>query len=158
MRRVIRIAGGAGLIALMMSGATIGRSSAAEEAANLIAYRQSVFRAMEDHMAAIDSIVEGKVELWHHVGDHAAAISGMSRGMLELFPHWSGPSKGPTMALPAIWKRWQDYEKAAIQFNQEAAALVTSVGMIDRRLVKQQFDRVNASCNGCHDAFLKQEP
>lgn len=140
-----------------LATAPAAAAAAEDEVANVIKYRQLVMKSLEAHMDATAAVVSGDVNYWHHVGEHAVAISGLSRGMLELFPHWTGPNKGDTRALPAVWKRWPDFEAAAVRFNAEAARLVVSIGSIDRRAIGAQLAQVEKACTACHDTFLKSE-
>ncbi len=157
MRQIFSTAFAATLLVTFTSiGATIFAVDG-DDAANIVEYRQMIMQSLDKQMEAIRSIVEGKGEYWHQVGDHAVAISGMSRGMLEMYPHWTGPKKVETRALPAIWEKWQEFQPAAVGFNQEAAQLVLAVGSIDRRAIDGQFDRLEKACLSCHETFMKPE-
>ena len=157
MRQLLNAAFGATLLiaAALMSASAFALAN--DEAANIVNYRQMVMQSLETHMEAVRAILMGDVDYWHQVRDHAVAISGMSRDMPEMYPHWTGPRRVETAALPAIWQNWRDFQNAAVHFNQEAEELVVSVGSIDRRSIETQFGRVEKACLSCHKDFMKPD-
>jgi cytochrome c556 len=68
----------------------------------------------------------------------------------DLFP--SGSDRGQTDALPAIWEKSADFEKA-VEALELAASKLGATKSADTEAVKAAFGQVGKACKGCHDSF-----
>jgi cytochrome c556 len=128
---------------------------AGADAEEMIKYRQAAMKSLGGHMGAMAQIVRGKVPFSAHMGGHAAAVAAVSREITPLFPE--GSDFGETDALPEIWKKRAEFEKAAAGASKAADALVAAVKGGDKAAIGTAFDDVGKACKGCHDEFRKKD-
>ncbi len=90
---------------------------AVDEPQNVIKYRQSVLRVINNHTAAIVAVVKGEVSFVGQVAAHARGIHEMSKLLPGLFPKGTDRNTYPeTRALPALWNDWDKFEAGAKNF------------------------------------------
>lgn len=91
------------------------------------------------------------------VAIHAAAIHEAAGKITALFPKGTGRgdfSDKATRALPAIWKDWGGFEKAAKSLADESAKLVTVAKGGDKDAIGKQIAATGKNaCGSCHKAF-----
>lgn len=134
--------------------------SAADEPINLIKYRQATMKAIGGHMGALGAMAKGEISFTDEVALHAGAINDMSQNLLRLFPEGSGYEiDKKTNALPAVWERWADFEKAVKALQDESAKMVSIAEAGDAAAFGQQVGALGRDgCTNCHDTFrYKQE-
>ena len=78
-------------------------------------------------------------------------VSETSAKLKALFPDDS--QAGDTRALPAIWANKKDFNDWIDQLAADAKDGVSSTK--DLASYKAAYDKVNASCNGCHKDYRK---
>lgn len=89
--------------------------------------------------------IEGEAS---HIRETAAHIT-------ALFP--PGGDTKPTDALPAIWRRWPEFQAKAAQLEAESARLAAVAATGDPKAIAAQFKAVGQSCAGCHHDFRAKQ-
>ena len=156
MPRCLRTAWTFGFLALALGAAP---ASAADEPSNLVKYRKATMTAIGGHMGALGAMAKGEVSFTDEAVLHARAINEMSQNLLRLFPEGSGyEADKKTNALPAIWERWADFEKAVTLLQDESAKLLAVAESGDAAALGQQVGAVGRdACSNCHDTFRYKE-
>jgi len=143
---------------LAVTGLAMPVAQAEEDPAVLIAYRQSVMKAIGGHMGAIAMAAKGDVGFTDEVAGHAQAINEMSKNLGRLFPAGSGKEAGETRALPIIWEKWDDFVVAAEAMGTESAKLAEVAKGGDRGAIAAQTGELgNKGCGGCHKTFREKK-
>jgi cytochrome c556 len=144
-------------ITLAVTG-LVAPGAAAEDPSALIAYRQSVMKAIGGHMGAIAMAAKGDVGFTDEVAGHAHAINEMSKNLARLFPAGSGKEAGQTRSLPIIWEKWDDFAAAAKALETESAKLAEVAEGGDRLAIAAQTGELgNKGCGGCHKTFREKK-
>ncbi len=139
-----------GLLAMGVLGAP---AVAADDAANVIKYRQKVMSAVGAHMGSIGAVLKGEVSFTGHVADHARALQATSMMAADIFPAGSGA--GETRAMAKIWDNWAEFEKAIKAFQVATGALVAAADSGDMAAVGAAMGNLGNACGGCHKPFRK---
>ena len=134
-------------------------ASAADEPSNLVKYRKATMTAIGGHMGALGAMAKGEVSFTDEAVLHARAINDLSQNLLRLFPEGSGyEADKKTNALPAIWERREDFEKAVKSLQDESAKMVTVAESGDAAALGQQVGALGRNgCSNCHDTFRYKE-
>lgn len=151
-RRMQRILAGA-LTATALIGATV--AYAADEPANVIAYRGSVMKALSGHIGAIASVVKGETGYSAHVGAHAQGLHATGLMLSDIFPEGSG--EGETRALPAIWQDRAKFDGVVKDFNAATAKLAEAAAGGDMAAIGAALQEVGKGCGSCHKPFRKEK-
>jgi len=154
-----------GFLAGAMLGATLAVAGlvapsavADDDPAALIAYRQTIMKAIGGHMGAIAMAAKGEVTFLDEVSGHAHAINEMSKNLARYFPPGSGKEAGETRALPVIWEKWSDFEVAIERLGTESAKLAEVAESGDRAAIAAQTGELgNKGCGGCHKTFREKK-
>jgi cytochrome c556 len=145
----------AGLMALLaVAGGVAGGVSAADDPANVIAYRQTVMKGIAAHITAVAMVAKGEVSFAGQVQAHAQAMAASARMIPDLFP--AGTDSGKTEAKPEIWKEWDKFAAAAKSLEAEATKLAEVSAGGDVAAIGAQLGEVGKSCGGCHEPFRKK--
>jgi len=152
------------LLAGFIAGAALAAASLAapgaraqDDPAALIAYRQSIMKAIGGHMGAIAMAAKGDVSFTDEVAFHALAINEMSQHLARLFPEGSGKQAGETRALPVIWEKWDDFTAAAQNLGVLSAKLAEVAAGGDRAAIAAATGELgNNGCGGCHKTFREK--
>ncbi|MDX1422379.1 MAG: cytochrome c [Kiloniellales bacterium] len=143
--------------AVAAAGLSATKAGAQDDPAALIAYRQSIMKAIGGHMGAIAMAAKGDVSFTDEVAFHARAINEMSMHLTRLFPEGSGKEAGETRALPVIWEKWDEFTAAAENLGTESAKLVEVAESGDRAAIAAQTGELgNEGCGGCHKTFREK--
>jgi cytochrome c556 len=140
-----------------------GGAFAADEPANIVKYRQATMKAISGHMAALAAMAKGEVSFTDEAFGHAHAINQLSQNIDRLFPAGSGKGEIPdveTRALPEIWHRGEDFQKAIMQLQGESKKLaeLTEDGNFEQAAFAQQVGALGKQgCGNCHDTFREEE-
>jgi cytochrome c556 len=159
LRAVGRLLAGA-IVGLGLAAANLAATyaQAQEDPAALIAYRQSIMKAIGGHIGAIAMAAKGDVSFTDEVAFHAGAINEMSKHLARLFPSGSGKEAGETRALPVIWQKWDDFTAAAENLGVQSAKLAEVAQSGDRAAIAAQTGELgNKGCGGCHDTFREKK-
>ena len=143
--------------AVCVGAAILGTAfTAVAQAPAEIAQRQEVMKANGGAMRVLAPIVRGEAP-WNAQAAGAAAASARDAAARAqtLFPAGTGPDKGQTAALPAIWERKAEFE--AIFDRQVAAAsnLVTLAAANNEAGFKAAFPALGQTCGACHTPFRR---
>jgi cytochrome c556 len=139
-------------ICMLSALATLALAVAAHAAdpAAVIKYRQSTMSALGGHMSSANAILKGEAGQKAHLAAHLDGIVATAKMARDLFP--AGSDKGETNALPAVWEKGADFQKAAAAL-EVATAKLSAAKPGDAEAVKAAFGEVGKACKGCHDAF-----
>jgi len=134
-------------------------AAAVDEPENVIAYRQSVMKAINGHAGAIVAVVKGQVSFVDHVAAHARGINAMSKLIPGIFPKGTDNLEySDTRALPDIWQDWPRFETAAKTLERESAKLVeVAEGGGDVAAIGAQLQKVGEACGSCHKPFRAEK-
>ncbi len=69
------------------------------------------------------------------------------------FPAGSGPEAGKTDALPEIWSKPAEFQKAMKLFSDAAPKLQTAANSGDVGAIRTAFGDVGKACKNCHEQF-----
>jgi len=124
----------------------------------VIIHRQGIYDVMAGHMKVLKSILFLKHPKVADVNFHAKAILEAAKHHGNAFPEGSG--KGKTAALPSIWEKPEDFQKAGQNLGKALAEFIEVSDLADEDdLPKMQsaFKKVGGACKGCHDDFRKKQ-
>ena len=141
-----------GFAAVAVGGFT---AEAADEPANVIAYRQKVMTAIVGHIGAIASVLKGEVSYTGHVASHAKSLHATSLMLDDIFPEGSGV--GETRAKPEIWRERVKFDAAVKAFQDASAGLARVAEGGDMAAIGAALGKVGESCGGCHKPFRKEK-
>ncbi len=131
---------------------------AVDEPQNVIKYRQSVLKAINNHTAAIVAVVKGEVSFVGQVAAHARGIHEMSKLLPGLFPKGTGRDAYPeTRALPALWNDWARFEAGAENLQIQSAKLAEVAEGGDLGAIGAQLQNLGKACGGCHKPFRAEK-
>jgi cytochrome c556 len=138
---------------LAVGGAISG--SAADEPANVVAYRINLMKAQTGHLRAIAAVVKGEVSYGAHVKAHADAIKAISEMVGEVFPE--GSAGGESRAKPEIWQNWDKFLGVYGNYKAAAAKLAEVAGSGDLKAIGAQLGNLGKSCGACHGPYRKEK-
>jgi cytochrome c556 len=131
--------------------------SSAVEGSDAIKERRALMKSISKEFKPIKAYAKSGEGTAADVAKHASAMNALSKKINALFPKGSGRgdfSDKETRALPAIWKDWAGFEKAASVLEQESATLVKIAGTGDQKAIAKQVGALGKNgCGGCHKPF-----
>jgi len=128
-------------------------ASAAVAKEPIVEYREGVMEAIGGHTSALKQLITGKVDFSDDAKVHVLGIAALSKLVDHLFP--IGSNKGETEALPAIWEKPADFQKAVEAFQLAAAELAKQADASPAAMAPA-FGAMVKTCKGCHDDFKKK--
>lgn len=124
-------------------------------AKGIVKERMMSMKSMGDGMKAIAVMVTGKAPYdATKTRSVAAEIQNHASGILKQFP--KGSIKGPSEALPAIWKDWDGFKGHADALARLAGQLADSADS-GKAAALGLFARMGKTCSGCHDDYRKKK-
>ena len=129
-------------------------AAAADQPANVIAYRQKVMTAIASHIGAIASVMKGEVPFAGHVASHAKSLFATSLMLDDIFPEGSG--FGETRAKPRIWRERARFNAAVKAFQEASGRLARVAESGNMAAIGAALGKVGESCGGCHKPFRKE--
>ena len=126
---------------------------AADQASDIVKYRQAVMKAMAAHMTAMSLVVKRQVSDRSQLAAHAAALRDLSGGLPKFFPRSTGSDKTKTAAKNEVWQRFAEFETASLKLQRESNLLAEAVKRRDEKTFDAQFENVANACGGCHRKF-----
>jgi cytochrome c556 len=140
-------------VVLLLAGMTV---SHAQEAEDIIKYREAVMKAYAGHMGASSRIVRGKVDIFKdQLKMHAMSMNSLAKTIGDLFP--ADSDFGETRAKAAVWEKKDEFAKA-VKANQDAAADFSSaVAGGDMDTIGKSFKVLSDSCKSCHEKFRTEQ-
>lgn len=106
-------------------------------------------------MGAISAVMKGEAGKPGHIARHAAAIASIGAIAGDLFPAGSG--EGKTNALPAIWEKPGDFEKAWMALKAASANFSKVAAGGDMAATGAAMGPVGQACGDCHKTFRKKQ-
>ena len=139
--------------ALLLAGISVAQ---AQEAEDIIKYRESVMKAYAGHMGASARIVRGKVNIYKdQLKMHAMSMNSIAKTIDGLFPPDS--DFGNTRAKPEVWEKKDEFARA-VKANQDAASDFSSaVAGGNMETIGKSFKALSDSCKSCHEKFRTEE-
>ena len=128
----------------------------ADQAADIVKYRQTVMKAMGAHMKAVSMIATKQIGNRSQLAGHAAAVRSLAAGLTAFFPKSTSPDKIYSESRPAIWQHWSDFEAAAKTLERDSANLVAAAKGKDEHALAAAVDTTNKACGGCHKQFREE--
>jgi cytochrome c556 len=127
----------------------------AQDAEDIIKYRQGVMKSVGGHMAAAGLVVQGKVNFSDDLSQHAESIARSLSKAEALFP--KGSDFGETRALEVVWKKPDDFKKVATRGGAAAAEFAKAVKVGDKAAMGAKFKDLGDACKACHKDYRKEE-
>lgn len=115
-------------------------------------YRYQVMEAVGAHMEAIVAIVRKEVEHVDHLSSHANALESLAVITPDIFPE--GSEGGD--ALPAIWKKPDDFKKKLKTFVDSASTFASAAKKNDPKEIEARLRDLGQSCRNCHRSYRKR--
>lgn len=138
--------------------ALITGSASAEDAKEVVKYRQAEMGAMAKHMGAVKRLLDGSVDRKEDLPLHTRALLDLGKDIPGQYPEGTGPDAHPkTEALPKIWKDAEGFAKAAADYEAATTALHEAAEKRDLEAAGAAFEKVGEACGGCHDSFRKDD-
>ncbi|MEX2649502.1 MAG: cytochrome c [Alphaproteobacteria bacterium] len=143
------------LAVALCAGALAGVAQAADDPAEVLAYRRHVMGTMAASISGIFAVLEGKVSYSQHVASHARALHGASLMVLDVFPE--GSAVGDSRAKPEIWTDWAKFEAGGKALQTATADLVAAAEGGDMAAIAAAAGKVGEACGGCHKPFRAEK-
>jgi cytochrome c556 len=124
---------------------------------DVIIARQELMEHAEILMEPIDTITVKEVEHEDQLRSNAEAIGAMIGALPHLFPPTTNlydpkVQEPKTLALPTIWKDFDDFYKLATAASVAAEAMADTHG---KQQLRAASLRLRASCDACHALYLR---
>jgi cytochrome c556 len=116
-------------------------------------YREEVMEAIGGHTGALAKIIGGKVAFSQDAKSHVLALASLAPMVSAIFP--PGSVTRDSHALPAIWEKPADFQKAVANFQTAVADLAKQADAPPKEMAPA-FDAVAKACKNCHDNFRKK--
>jgi cytochrome c556 len=130
--------------------------SHAQEAEDIIKYRNSVMEAYAGHMGASARIVRGRVDIYKgQLKMHADSMESIAKTVGTLFPVDS--DFGDTRAKAEIWEQKDEFNKAVNANENAAVEFNKAVSGGDTEAIGKTFKALSDSCKSCHEKFRTEE-
>ena len=126
---------------------------AADQASDLVKYRQAVMKSMAAHMTAMSLVVKKQVSDRSQLAAHAASLRDLSGGLAKFFPRGTASDKTKTAAKNEVWQRFAEFEAGFATLQRESSALAEAAKRGDGKAFDAQFENVANACAGCHRTF-----
>jgi cytochrome c556 len=144
--------------AVLATGVLSGAAQA-DDAMNVIAYRQNVMKGIAAHITQIAMVAKGEVSFTDQVAGNARSIATSAMAIPSVFPEGTamGATDAKTEAKPEIWQQWDKFTAAAENLQVQANKLADiAEGGGDAAAIGAQLGELGKACGGCHDAFRKK--
>ncbi len=141
------------MITMMLIIGFYGSNLFAQQDSAFLGYRQSLMKSLGSQMGAIGNILKSGLPLKAHIASHAQIIAVNSKLLPAAFE--KKITAGRTDALPAIWQKWSQFEKAAMATQRESQKLmkISKTGSTNEFFA--QMKNLGMTCGGCHKNFRK---
>lgn len=124
-------------------------------ATGIVKMRMDMMSDISNQMKTIGTMFKGAAPFnAKSVSTAAAKISTHSNGLKKAFPE--GSIKGPSEALPSIWKDRVKFD--ALLEQMESAALELSIKAVSAtgpQDIAPNFKSLGQTCSACHQSFRK---
>lgn len=135
--------------------ASLSAVQAHKGAKGIVMERMMSMKSMGDGMKTIAAMVTGKTP-YDAAKTKAIAIDikKHATGIHEQFPR--GSIKGPSEALPAIWKDWDGFTGRANELAKLADQL-NGTADSGKAVALGLFAKMGKTCSGCHQNYRKKK-
>ena len=124
-------------------------------ATGVVMERMMSMKSMGDGMKSIAAMVTGKAPYdATKTKGIAAELNKHATGIPKQFP--KGSIKGPSEALPAIWKDWDAFNGHANELAMLADQLAASADS-GKAVALGLFAKMGKTCSGCHQDYRKKK-
>lgn len=142
-------------LAVVLALGAVSTVEAHKGAKGIVMKRMMTMKGMAEGMKELAAMVTGKAPY------DAAKTKGIATTIKQhaidipkQFP--KGSIKGPSEALPAIWKDWRAFEGLAADLTGLADVLGKSADN-GKTAALGLFAKMGKTCSGCHDDFRKKK-
>jgi len=135
--------------AVLLAGSVVAH----EGATGVVKERMDMMENLKSVMKTLAPMVKGQKDMDAAVIAEQAKIIQMNTGAAldAKFPENS--IHGPSEALPAIWEKWDEFQRLSKKLNEASVKLASVAG--DEAAVKGAFKEIAQTCGACHDQFKK---
>ncbi|MBT07526.1 MAG: hypothetical protein CMM32_11545 [Rhodospirillaceae bacterium] len=128
---------------------------AADEAKDIIKFRQNVMKGVGAHINNIAAVAKGKITFQGNlISDAQGIVNGLATTG-DLFP--DGTDGGKTNALSSIWEDRSGFEKALRESSERAGQLLEVIqGSNDIKEIGTALGALGKSCGKCHEPYRKK--
>ena len=145
-------------IALLTLALTLGpAANAADDAAAIVRYRQTIMKLLGSHLRALGAIAKHDVSYTKHVGAHAEGIRAMAVLLPEMFPANTSPKDIRSGSKAEVWTKKAEFNKDAQNMAAAAAKLVQLAKGKNTAAIEAQIGALGKTCGDCHDTFRVEE-
>lgn len=147
----------AGLFAVLAAAGLSFSVWAHSGATGVVKKRMEGMKVMGSAMGEVGDMFKGKREFdAERIAASARTVRTHALEIEKLFPDtpMSRTSK-VSEALPAIWKKPEEFRKLARRLAERATALESTAGTGDKRKIRIDFARLAKTCASCHTDFRK---
>lgn len=131
-----------------------GDAAPAKEAPPIIKERQANFKAIGGAFKAVRGELNAGAPDFALIAAKANDINARAQQIPNHFPALTSVEEGyDTEALPAIWKKPEEFKAAAAKLADESAKLAQLAGGGNKEAVAAQAMAMGGACKGCHDQF-----
>jgi cytochrome c556 len=138
-----------------VGAAAVGVAHAADDPAEVLAYRKHVMGALASGISNVFAVLEGKASYSQHMVGSAKILHEASLQILDVFP--AGSAVGDSRAKPEIWTDWAKFEAAGKALQVAAADLVAATEGGDMAAIGAAAGKVGDACGGCHKPFRAEK-
>jgi cytochrome c556 len=121
---------------------------------DLVKYRHNLMEVIGGHMNSAAAIVKGEVPYKADLAFHADGIAAAAPKVLTSFKTKAMSKKSD--ALPEIWDKWAEFEKASKKFETASADFSKAAKSGEMAAVGAALGELGKSCKGCHDDFMEE--
>ena len=137
-------------LAVLAGMLAVGAAQAGEK--DLVKYRRNQMEVIGGHMNSAAAILKSEVPYKADLAYHADGIAAAAPNVLPAFETKAMSSKSD--ALPEIWDKWAEFEKAAKTFETASADFSKAAAGGEMAAVGAALGELGKSCKGCHDDFM----
>lgn len=142
------------MVACGLAACSGGDSAPAKEPPPIIKERQANFKAIGGAFKAVRGELESDAPDFALIAAKANDINARAQQIPNHFPALTSTEEGyDTEALPAIWKKPEEFKASAAKLSDESAKLATLAGAGNKEAVAAQAMAMGGACKGCHDQF-----
>lgn len=133
---------------------SVAAATSASAVPPVIKQRQDNFEAIGDAFKALRSELEEDAPDYAQIAARAGDINARAARISDHFPAGTSVDDGhDTEALPAIWKKPEEFKAAAAKLSEESARLANLAPAGDKAAVAAQAKAMGGACKGCHEQF-----
>lgn len=147
------------LAGTVLAAGLVAGMARADDAKNVIAYRQNVMKGQAAHITQIAMVAKGEVSFVGQVAANARAIADSAKIIPEVFPKGTTQEEAgvDSEAKPEIWKEWDKFTAAAKNLETQATKLAEIAAGGDVAAIGAQLGELGKACGGCHEPFRKKK-